>query len=187
MIRKIFLMCAVMTPLLFVSQKSASAAIVKTPASVNPINILGTDYNVFFNQDDDGATSFLEVYGPNPSFTFTTEAEAQAAVDALLAAIPGDEFVPFSSSSSSENAIVPYALPNPFSFLAQRGFWNRSNGNTSQTNFNHQPITEYDSSVYSFVTFEEPTSVPTPALLPGLIGMGFSAIRKRNLAQSDEA
>ncbi|MEA5464869.1 PTPA-CTERM sorting domain-containing protein [Leptothoe sp. PORK10 BA2] len=32
-----------------------------------------------------------------------------------------------------------------------------------------------------------PAAVPTPALLPGLIGMGVAALRKRNLAQSDEA
>lgn len=33
----------------------------------------------------------------------------------------------------------------------------------------------------------EPTPIPTPALLPGLIGMGTAAIRKRRKAQSEEA
>ena len=33
----------------------------------------------------------------------------------------------------------------------------------------------------------EPTPIPTPALLPGLVGMGVAAVRKRNLEQSDKA
>ena len=32
-----------------------------------------------------------------------------------------------------------------------------------------------------------PAPIPTPALLPGLIGMGMAAIRKRNAAQAEQA
>lgn len=36
---------------------------------------------------------------------------------------------------------------------------------------------------------QPPATVPTPALLPGLFGMGLAAVRKRNnnLAQADQA
>ncbi len=48
-------------------------------------------------------------------------------------------------------------------------------------------VTDLDGSTLTF-TAANTQPVPTPAaVLPGLLGMGFSAIRKRNLAQSEEA
>lgn len=40
---------------------------------------------------------------------------------------------------------------------------------------------------YAIVNPNSTTAIPTPALLPGLVGMGLAAIRKRQLTETDES
>jgi hypothetical protein len=53
---------------------------------------------------------------------------------------------------------------------------------------NHNPDTweEIDSVTLRGITVD-PATVPTPMLLPGLIGMGFAALRKRSQAENESA
>ncbi|MEO1181006.1 MAG: PTPA-CTERM sorting domain-containing protein, partial [Cyanobacteria bacterium J06636_28] len=149
--------------------------------------ILGKDYKVFFNTDDaDNTITFNDVYGDFPSLTFTSKTDAEAAVAAILAVVPGDEFAdgPLDDGFGDEWFLVPWTVSSGVtSFTAARG---DSAGNLSSRSASVN--TNFQDQVVSFATFEEVTPVPTPAaVLPGLIGMGFSAIRKRNLAEADEA
>ena len=59
------------------------------------------------------------------------------------------------------------------------GFYSFLNTNALSRNGN------FVSTSFSVLEQENTDAIPTPALLPGLIGMGLAAIRKRNRAEAD--
>ena len=65
MMRKILTLTAVMTSLMLASQSAAEAATITTTLLTpdNPINIDGTEFNMFFNQGTDSLTTFNDVFG----------------------------------------------------------------------------------------------------------------------------
>lgn len=186
MLRKFLLIGAMAAPLALGIQQSAFADLITRQASMTPINILGTDYNVFFNQDDDGRTTFIDVYDSlTPSLTFSDRSSAQSAVAAIIqSGVSFDEFAP-AVSETNEIFAVPY-----FADPGVGRFWGSfSRGNASDF-FGPGDLTAVrmgQGVSWGFVTFEEASSatpIPTPALLPGLLAMGFSAIRKRKSVES---
>lgn len=194
MLRKVLLLSAIAVPLVLGIQKTASAqsaTLITQPASANPIKIGEIDYNVFFNQDSDGLTTFNDVFGSGtPSLTFTDIDEAdEAALAIVLSSIDASEFAP-GFDVFNEEALIPWAASNASSESPGGFFFSgvAGNLNSPKVTFNGLRGRDFQFGEGSgFITFEEATPVPTPALLPGLVGLGFSAIRKRKLAQSEEA
>jgi hypothetical protein len=173
------------TPFILIATKPAAALTVS--ASSNPVNILGTDYNVFFNKETQSSTSFNNVFGTgSPTLTFTTKADATAAVNAILASVPAAKydpfglpssgfagfFVPFIYSGNSFNRVgANYLVPSGPAFFLDAPNNNDTYGRNQAFNF-------------SFVTFEKATAIPTPALLPGLLGMGLAVVRRQKQRNS---
>ncbi|MEA5462100.1 PTPA-CTERM sorting domain-containing protein [Leptothoe sp. PORK10 BA2] len=106
---------------------------------------------------------------------------------------PGFVVVP--TPSSTENTLSFDGVGSNFLALVNlnpsdfRGFGFSFGSGEAKLSFSENTggflVESFDPNQFSVI--DTTTAIPSPALLPGLIGMGFAAIRKRNLAQSDEA
>ncbi|MEM6450334.1 MAG: PTPA-CTERM sorting domain-containing protein [Cyanobacteria bacterium P01_D01_bin.105] len=143
------------------------------------------------------AGSFNAVFGAGASlsdFTFLNDADATAAANAISLALSTNLALSALNSgpgagSRFDGFIIPYAV-NSSSYS---GVWDRFGDIQFDSVSNSIPGAvanrSFNPSFHSFARFSAPDAadVPTPALLPGLIGMGVAAIRKRRLAQAEDA
>lgn len=201
-----FCTIAVATSLLLATASTASAAIITddfvlgnniTSIELNngtPITIDGFgDFNIFYNfRTDRRGLQFDSVFGDASEasgVSFDSDF-GNAASQAVRTFVAGDgvNFFP-----GGESFRLGWIFDNVTS--SQIGGFAVRDDSSSDNDGRLNAISNIDRSNnfgntarVGFLTFREsPQAVPTPALLPGLIGLGFSAIRKRNLAQSDEA
>jgi hypothetical protein len=170
-------------PVILITSQSAIALTTKQASA--SITVSGITYDVFFNKNTQSSTTFNDVYGTgSPSLTFTTQADATAARDAIVANIPAADFDPFGLPSSG---FAGFFVP----FIYSATGFNRVGANYLIPNgpvtplgaaANNDAFSRTQAYNFSFVTFQRAAAVPTPALLPGLIGFGVAAIRKRKEA-----
>jgi len=160
-----------MASMLFIS--NSYAAIMTT--DLGNVDILGTTYYVQFIQDDQGydANSYNAI---NPGLTFTTEADAAAAVNAILAATDASfDFTPAAWSDYNSFRVAYAATATTYDYLTGGYEFPSPAG----------PFVGYDANggnLFSFAVFSAARDVPAPASLAllglGLIGVSFSRRRK---------
>jgi hypothetical protein len=140
---------------------------------IDGLEVDGTTYDVRFNFG-----SFYGLYGNPP-----------AAGDAILAALSGQsitKLVEANVASYGSNILSNFYIPefstgqNP----NQATFLNCVTGATAcSTTPNYRDPSQSDSVLFAqFTAVPNTTAVPTPALLPGLMGLGLAALRKKKLA-----
>ncbi len=184
----------------FVLPNSATAAVISNSLDPTTILVNGTNYSVTFSEDSNSGTTYNEVFDSfsnNPSGpTLNKFSDAQSAaqlIATLLNSLGNDRFetaLPYSQGSG--NVIIPFAASsnqyNGASIFVSGISPATANSGEIGLQFRdlvYQPVQSLTTPM-SFVTLEavtsQPTAVPTPALLPGLIGFGVSILRKRKQA-----
>jgi hypothetical protein len=170
-----------------------AAAIVKngggTITGITALQVGSTTYNVDFSN-----ANFTSLFGPQtPPSTLPTfwqnEPGASAAANAINALLNGDgEFgsvflgnaasylIPYNLIGRGNNATVEAVLGLQDSTPA----WISVLTTAPRNGVGNQPVYAVFSEVPS-------TAVPTPALLPGLIGLGVTALRKKKQTAKQEA
>ena len=134
--------------------------------------------------------SFNSAYGPNansPVPRFLNDAAgATTAVNAINAFFNsvgfGDQVGPPGPTdgiqgSNSDQYLIPFFLDNSGGFTAKRGRYNSSDW-ASVSDFSASSNAPANQTP-SFAVFSNARAVPTPALLPGILGFGMSIVRKR--------
>jgi hypothetical protein len=137
------------------------------------------------------ASSFFNAYGYlNPNGEYYNNAPASVEALAALSSgttpstVPG--FGATISTSTTSSFDSPLMAGTPSHFIRTGSYDVRFGSyflpylsNFGASNFNFIATGEAKNLVAKVIYDYTPTSVPTPALLPGLIGLGFTAIRKR--------
>ncbi|MEM6451109.1 MAG: PTPA-CTERM sorting domain-containing protein [Cyanobacteria bacterium P01_D01_bin.105] len=173
-------------PFIFTEPASAFSLIPgAAPNSVVGVKDLAIDFGSgpqLFNVDFLSG-SFNDVFGagPNPLIDFPDRDDAETAHQAVAAAL-GTTF--FHEGSTGDGVLVPYRV-TPGLGISASDLPALANDQTRNAGFLRD--TSVSAFGYAYADFSTAAEVPTPALLPGLIGMGVAAIRKRRLAQPEEA
>ena len=159
------------------------------------VNVDGTLYDVVFV--DGTCVSLFSGCDDASDFTFTTEAAATAASNALLALFnaPGNEAFTTNPASTAGCAtgslscliITPYA-PIEADLVASTGFVNLFDSLTDELSFqnirnNFDTTTRADLTYAVWTPSTSPIPVPAslPLLAAGLAGLGYMARRKRKV------
>ena len=137
----------------------------------------------------DFATFFLDS-GPEPGFTFVTGkgdiptgllSAAIKDIPSFAAFVPINDFIFFGNGvdyNFSLSAITPTISGNSLSIALKGLFADGTPGvGTLTTQLDGEPVRAWSATV---------TAVPTPALLPGLIGMGVAALRRKDEESAEE-
>ncbi|MTJ51326.1 PEP-CTERM sorting domain-containing protein [Anabaena sp. UHCC 0253] len=171
---------------------SAASAATLFESTLSNVNIEGTNYNVIFRQYDGGPfnNSFNAFYGTDiPTFTFTTAQQAYDAIEAIRAALlltPVD--VTPAPGSTSTGLRVPFAATaTDYSY---RTSFNGGNFPTSPTGSFTFSRTSGNPFSMTFFESADTTSVPEPASLIGILGLGafgVTSLRKRKQVSAVEA
>lgn len=152
---------------------------------IDGLEVDGTTYDVRFNFG-----SFYGLYGNPPAAgTYAGDPLAPHMGDAILAALSGQsitKLVEANVASYGSNILSNFYIPefstgqNP----NQATFLNCVTGATAcSTTPNYRDPSQSDSVLFAqFTAVPNTTAVPTPALLPGLMGLGLAALRKKKLA-----
>ncbi len=146
--------------------------------------------------------NFNGAYGGNNPFFLGNEAGADAAVDAInsvldITSVNGLEFGEGLNNNGNTNQgfgatqrnayLVPYLLQNGDSEVLNK-LGSYDGDDWVRSNFAAVAVTESGSQTApttSYAIFTQTQAVPTPALLPGLIGFGMSVVRKRKKQQDN--
>jgi hypothetical protein len=192
--KKQFLMTAVIGAVAIGSMvaigEAEAATIVKNGVFITDINALqvgSTTYNVQFSN-----ANFTSLFGPEtPPSTLPTfwqsesGASAAAAAVAINAVLNGGEFGSVFLGNAA-SYLIPYNLvpgqgnsENVQAVLGSQNSvpaWISGLTTAPRNGGGNQPVYAVFSQVPS-------TAIPTPALLPGLIGMGVATLRKKKKAQ----
>ncbi len=166
---------------------SAQAAIVKSDFA--GLTVGTKTYDVEFWYDDDGRTSYDDVESQLGMFEVTSLPEAEEVRDAIIDQVPLAIIDPILTPIGGRMDgffRVPFALGSNDTYrftnaqvLGTGGIGVSGNGSTRQN--------QLFNSTFVNLIGTTPTPVPTPALLPGLLGMGIATLRKRKLASSSQA
>ncbi|WNZ23313.1 PTPA-CTERM sorting domain-containing protein [Leptolyngbya sp. NK1-12] len=153
---------------------------------IENLEIAGVTYDVDFR-----LATFNELYSskgsPNPLPTFwnnqTSAQEAISKIQELMSSndvfITGDD-----QRTLFSNALtIPYRVGDWFDLRGFRTY--RGSLSWETTAYEGHATTE---EFYAYFTIDNHSvAVPTPALLPGLVGLGMAALRKRRENQGQEA
>lgn len=134
-------------------------------------------YNLSGNQSS-GSTLF---YGATSSSLYAQETEDATTSEEV--ASPLGEALIFTGLAATTVVLIAEILSNDGNGNGNGG--SNEDGDTAEEERGETAIDEDEAA--NSDDNEVPTSVPTPAILPGLIGMGMAAIRKRNLTHAEEA
>lgn len=165
------------------------------------VKVGGINYSVTFNQGASG-TIYDDVFGANGSVgeiapTFKDEIDlAREARDKIVAILGSNTAIAFpeTPNATSGNFVVPSAVSTT-EYSGPAGIILSSPANPGAASFQANGDfarllrTTPNNSVLSIATFSAvasppATAVPTPALLPGLLGFGVSLLRKRQQSAS---
>ncbi|MFQ4139777.1 PTPA-CTERM sorting domain-containing protein [Nodosilinea sp. PGN35] len=137
----------------------------------------------------DFATFFLNS-GPEPGFTFVTgkgdiptglQFATIKDIPSFSAFVPIDNFIYFGDGVNynfSLSAITPTISGNSLSIALRGIFADGTPGvGTLTTQLDGEPVRSWSATV---------TAVPTPALLPGLLGLGIAALRRKDGEPTEE-
>ena len=165
----------------------AQAAIVKTDFA--GLTVGSKTYNVEFWYDDDGFTMYNDVSTQLGSIDVADADEALVLAQAIVDQVAPSVFDPvvrnITSSLFLRDFYIPYDTSSSIAFRGGqevRSNFSLINLQTSGGSFS--PTVNVSG---TFANLTEVTPVPTPALLPGLLGMGLATLRKRKLASSSQA
>jgi hypothetical protein len=156
-----------------------------TVTGINGLTIGTSSYNVDFNNAN--FTSLFGSTGTSPQPTFwQNQTGAQDAANAINSFLTGQNQLGniFLGNANSYlvafNLIPPSKGNGPGTVAGIKGLsgnpWTSSFvDDVPQNGGGNQPV-------YAVFSAVPPTAIPTPALLPGLIGMGLAAMRKKKQA-----
>lgn len=142
--------------------------------------VIGTEiYDVIFHQDQDGFTSFDDVFGSGSSPTLTfSSSSAQGAASAVRNAADAIDF-DYTPAGNDNGFILPYAFTATH-YDYYTGWSDDLVLDGVFGSFNHD---RSSGAVTSFATFSHKGSVPEPTTLAlmtlGLAGIGFARKKKQ--------
>ena len=187
---------ATLTTLAFVSNIAPveAATVIKNSGgdvtAINGLDVQGTNYNVRFSSTRYNA--LFEGTGLTPTF-LGNETGALAAVNAIVAAF--NAVSPIPSGIVDPNlpvfgaqpfVFVPFAKdPTQFAFLGGLVSYKQGTYNNPTQGWITQPFTISQggdigtSQIAIFTANASPSPIPTPALLPSLVGFGVAALRRK--------
>jgi len=134
------------------------------------IEVDGELYDFTFFYEDTGQTVFNDYPSLLADIAFPTSGEAKNAVQAILAQVPSSIYDPLLAPSIARG----FYIVSSDSFF----FGNDSSGNANENaSLTLTASNNFTLAVASPVS--QPEAIPTPALLPGILGMGLATLRKR--------
>lgn len=178
-----------------VGVSSAEAAIVRRDPNnsdivigVDDIDIDGVTYNVNFTID-----TFASLYGApadnNSTYALNpfwgNQTGALSATNALVAVLNAENPVPTRTSPFSRTFLTPTQVIGNL-LGGSFGSFDRFNPTPSWRTGSFAGLGESIEQSYATFAVVPPTPIPTPALLPGLLGMGIAAWRKRKNQESEQ-
>lgn len=142
------------------------------------LDVSGTLYDVKF--EDGSYDQVFAATGRTPTFLgdLTGATNAATAIANFLNSNPGNEIIPgalFSVADLQVIQVVYELLPNR---ITAQSATSDSSGQSWQTRV-IGTNSDGDIGVFAVFASANATPIPTPALLPGLLGLGVAALRKR--------
>jgi hypothetical protein len=146
---------------------------------LNGLLVGSTTYDIKF--ENANFNSLFDISGsPKPAPTFWgNQTGAEVAADAINSFLNTNSVAATAFLGNAVGYLIPFASGsgnNITSIYSTGTPWSRAVANFAQNGGGNQPVYAVFSQVPS-------TAIPTPALLPGLIGMGVATLRKKKKAQ----
>ncbi len=192
-------MCKVASSVTFFASLAAITTVALSAAPAEALTLTltttsGDDYNVTVEETtfDElrGRANFLDLV---PWFIEGIDGEDIEFDETIAFELATDAFNQFSlenSEFSNPNGTDDFVV-GPLFIYGRASFGSAAfttyDGNTIAGGPFVGSLLDPGSTAFYAVVDLDTEAIPTPALIPGLLGMGFAAIRKRNLTESDEA
>lgn len=143
---------------------------------------IGTFANLYGKPADNNSDYALNPFWGNQTGSLS-------ATNALVAVLNAENPVPTRTSPFTGGFFIPpqvNELIPGFNFLdSSYGVFNDFNSPPSWSAFSNIDVGDVEQPYATFAVVP-PTPIPTPALLPGLLGMGIAAWRKRKNQESEQ-
>jgi hypothetical protein len=189
----VFSTFAILTATVAMSDSAQAANLVRpygptaAVVGIEDLEIEGVNYDVDFR-----LATFNELYNsitsPNPLPTFwNNQASAQEAINKIQELLSDNNVSTTEDDQArlfSSQLDIPYRIGD---WQDLRGFRTYRGSSSWETTAYEDFATNQRFYAYFTVDNQNSVAIPTPALLPGLVGLGMAALRKRKENQGQEA